>query len=94
MKIVLKNDAGKYIKEFNTAEGKVELTENAQEAKDYSRGDWFASMELESIQFYFPEMKDELKTMHVTHLDYDDDDDLEMTDVGGLEVPNVGDLDF
>lgn len=39
-------------------------------------------------------MKDELKTMHVTHLDYDDDDDLEMTDVGDLEVPNVGDLDF
>lgn len=86
MKIVLKNDAGKYIKEFNTAEGKVELTENAQEAKDYSRGDWFASMELESIQFYFPEMNDELKTMHVTHLDDDDDDDdLEMTDVGDLE---------
>lgn len=70
--IVLKNNDGLYIKSFDTAQGKLEFTTNVAEAKDYERGQWFAQMELESIQFYFKDKKDQLQTMHVKIIDEDD----------------------
>lgn len=70
--IVLKNDDGLYIKNFDTAQGKLEFTTNVAEAKNYERGQWFAQMELESIQFYFKDKKDQLQSMHVMVIDEDD----------------------
>lgn len=83
-KIVLKNKDGVYVKEFNTAEGTLEFTKSPQEAKDYERGDWFASMELESIKHYFPQHHDILESMSEHYEentdDSDDEDDMDEYD--------------
>ena len=65
----LKNaDKGLYFKDMNTQDETIEFTENINEAKKYTQGDWYANTELEFLQFHFPNEEETLANMKAVYV--------------------------
>jgi hypothetical protein len=60
----LRNDKGEYVKSLDTENHVLEFTTDANEAKNYTNGSWFAETELDFLRFHFKEFKDTLDTMY------------------------------
>lgn len=74
----LQNINGKYLKVLDTANGKLEFTEDVKEAKNYIErpggGNWDANNEKAFLDFHFgEEYGDEVKTLASVYREWEDD---------------------
>jgi len=63
------NDDGVYVKSLDTANHKLEFTNDINEANNYTGGTWFAETALDFLKFHFKEHKDVLNTMKCKYVD-------------------------